>query len=349
MKKKLLKPPANDSEILFLPDYGEFTSPICEKDRICVAHQPYFFNPGVSVKFLFLEGIPRCRKEIVFVDTDRVRVGVRVPSCSAWPKRLYLVNSEHVLCDFPTPERDVFSRFFTSIADELSAAFPDDSCGCLRHFVTFKEILERNAGRKLLKEVLAESFLEYYGIRRNYRFLSDFLKEEDYIEFINHICADAALFREIFNQALDDYGREFRFRFRNFPFPKLQEDELPFWIVEGGRRRRCYARDMGGKDRGKLAIFPRAATLTLFLRLYRADFFIHGIGGWNYEWVGDRVIERFFRAEPPPYAAASGTFLINNSKEREIPYFFFSPNKIKIKVWEHIRGQTFTLNSSKPT
>ena len=83
------------------------------------------------------------------------------------------------------------------------------------------------------------------------------------------------------------------------------------------------------KDFDTSLILPRAVTLTLFLRLYRLDLFIHGVGGGNYEWIQDRIIERFFKQKPSPYAVVSGTFLIDEYKERNFPYFFYSPEKIK--------------------
>ena len=112
-------------------------------------------------------------------------------------------------------------------------------------------------------------------------------------------------------------------------FPKLEEDELPFWIVHEGKRSRCYKKDMEKSDAETFTIFPRAVTLTIFLRLYILDIFIHGIGGGNYEWIQDRIIERFFDQSPPPYAVISGTFLLENSKERDLPFFLFDPEKIK--------------------
>ncbi len=69
--------------------------------------------------------------------------------------------------------------------------------------------------------------------------------------------------------------------------------------------------------------------MTLFLRLYKTDIFIHGVGGRNYEWIQDRIIEKFFKNPPPPYAVISGVFLSKGFKTRDFPYFFFNPGRIK--------------------
>jgi hypothetical protein len=183
--------------------------------------------------------------------------------------------------------------------------------------------------RALLKELLAESFLAFAGIRGKYDYLSTVIDGEAFRSFVAHICEHHAKFREAFNRALDDYRAEFRFRFKNYPFPRLEEGEVPFWKVSDGVRERCFAGDTGALDDGSGAILPRAAALTMFLRLRECDLFLHGVGGANYEWVVDRVIERFFGAVPPPYAVASGTFLLPGFAEREFPYFFFDPGRIR--------------------
>ena len=62
------------------------------------------------------------------------------------------------------------------------------------------------------------------------------------------------------------------------------------------------------------------------------DYFIHGVGGSIYEWVADRLIERFFKKDAPLLIVVSGTFLIEGYKEREFPYFLFDPFEVKEKV-----------------
>jgi hypothetical protein len=57
----------------------------------------------------------------------------------------------------------------------------------------------------------------------------------------------------------------------------------------------------------QLRIAPRALPLTLFLRLFLADQFIHGIGGGRYDQVTDRIIHQFFNIEPPRFAVTTAT------------------------------------------
>jgi hypothetical protein len=329
MKKRLLKPPSNDGEIIILPSPKEFIGQIKEKDIVGVAHQPYFFNPGVSLKFIFLEKLPQGKKKIIFVDTDKVKIQVKLPTPEG-PKILRFLDREEVLFNYLSPSKEIFKDFFSLLETELKRNLSYDKEVFL-NFSFFKEIVFKNLDKKFLKEILVESFLQFYKIDYKWCFLTD-LFDKDYKEFFLEIYKKYSLFREIFNRTLDEYKNTFRFRFKNFPFPKLTENELPFWILKENKRIRCFKRDVEIKDLDNLKILPRALTLTIFLRLYKLNFFIHGVGGGNYEWVADRIIERFFKRKAPPYIIVSGTFLLSDLKERDFPYFLFSSEKIKGKI-----------------
>ena len=337
-KKRLLTPPRGDGEIIFLPEPVGFFGRISGSNRIGTAHQPYFFHPGVAVKFIALEAAPRGKKEIVFLDTDRVRISVKIPAGRGGETTAVdLITTDRLLYDYPAPSENVFRGFLERIEALLQGASQRRGGGCLSNFLAFKEIVMAGTGRGRLKEILAESLMEYHGLTMPYRFLSEMIDGDEFHDLLSKIAADHGRFRDVFNGALDEYGKEFRFRYRNFPFPRLVEDELPFWVVRDGLRARCFKKDLDACGPGGLRIFPRAVTLTLFLRLYRFDYFIHGVGGWNYEWIQDRIVERFFGRTPPPYAAASGTFLIGGLPERELPYFLFDPREIVLTTVESLR------------
>jgi hypothetical protein len=325
MKKKLLKPPSGHKEILFLPAPSELMKQISSHTKICVVHQPSFFNPGVSLKFLLLDYLPNCEKEMIFLDTDRVRLWTKVPKTDALPFVVEFLNREEPFLNFPLPEEALVIKFFDQLMEGLEG-LPD----VLRYVKAYRDIFLQNLKRcDSLKEVLATSFLDYYEIKGTPRFLSDYLKSQEYLDLFLRIYEEDKFFRELFNSILDEYRAEFRFRYKNYPFPKLEEDELPFWILVGGERRRCFKRDVKISDVKEGKILPRAITVTLFLRMYKFDLFIHGVGGANYEWVTDRLIERFFKKEAPPYVVVSGTFLLPNCEDRELPFFYFDPKEVR--------------------
>ena len=324
MKKHLLKPPPNDAELLFLPSLKEVAEALDKQPVSLTAHQPYFFNPGVSLKFLLLQKLAR-QKKFLFVDSDRLDLKANIPS-SRGVRRLSCIESQDILLDFPTPDKKVFDLFFERAEEALSSG--DSLRQAQKHFLRFKEIFYARLTRPLLKEALVESFLSFYGLEDDYSFVSDLVAGDDFKDFFERIYKDADAFRETFNRSLEAYGREFSFRFKNFPFPKLEKGELPFWLVRKGKRQRLF-KDTFDQAKPGAMILPRAATLTIFVRLYKSDLFVHGTGGANYEWVSDRLIEEFFAKKPPAYAVVSGTFLIEGFQERDMPYFLFDPEKVK--------------------
>ena len=57
-------------------------------------------------------------------------------------------------------------------------------------------------------------------------------------------------------------------------------------------------------------IAPKALALTLFVRLFCCDLFIHGVGGGRYDQVTDGVIRHYFGVEPPAFVVASMTMYL---------------------------------------
>ena len=81
-----------------------------------------------------------------------------------------------------------------------------------------------------LREQLSESFINFNNIRSDYTFLSDLTMEDSFREFFLKIYHDDKRFRSIYNDSLDHFQQEYRFRYKNYPFPKLNDDDLPFWM-----------------------------------------------------------------------------------------------------------------------
>ena len=333
MKKRLLKPAENDGQIICIPSSEEFILKVSDKHTVGTAHQPYFFNPGVALKFIFLGRIPKGRKKIFFVDTDRLDIKIKLPAREQI-RQINFLNTDTVLSEYLTPKQEVFYDLLKSIENEIKEAPVENLRQVISNLSSFKEIIIKNANKKFLKEVLAKSFLDFFSLNIPYYFLSDIIKGSEFEDFFTNIYNNDRLFRDIFNESLDEYRETYRFRFKNFPFPRLQDGELPFWLIRDSKRARLFKNDIDLKDFHKITIYPRASTLTIFLRLYKFDFFIHGLGGANYEWVQDRIIERFFNKAAPDYAVISGTFLLPGLSvfERKFPYFFFSPRKLKAKA-----------------
>lgn len=185
------------------------------------------------------------------------------------------------------------------------------------------------------------------GLRHHAMVFSPVCWSEPYLVFVHHVLARAGAFADDYNAALQQYRRENKVRAPGRPMPDLnvsdEECEVPFWLDElstGGRFRASVVR-MGnrwalrppstaasediflfdpGTDglpaasellrwmrRNDLRLAPRALTLTMLLRLFVADQFVHGIGGGRYDQVTDTLIARHFGIEPPRFAVTTAT------------------------------------------
>jgi hypothetical protein len=160
---------------------------------------------------------------------------------------------------------------------------------------------------------------------------------DGFLGFALDLCGRAGELRVAYNAALAEYRALREIRSPANPLPDLDIDgdmvEMPFWIVtDDGRRealwvgRRgatlvlncgsCTAIEVDSRDivpavaalREKgVAIRPKALTLTLFVRLFIADLFLHGIGGGKYDVLTDELMRAAYGIGAPPYAVASMT------------------------------------------
>jgi hypothetical protein len=231
----------------------------------------------------------------------------------------------------------VLCVFFREVKQELGAELIREGCEVLREYERFVEIVMDQDERLPLRERMAEAFDRYSNLSVSHRYLSDLVGGRDFDDFFMTIRGEAGRFRRVYNRTLERFRERFRFRFRNYPFPELKEGELPFWVIRDGRRHQ-FTTDMDDGDVEGYTILPKASPLTLFLRMHHCDLFVHGVGGANYEWVNDRIYEEFFGLDPPRYLVLSGTFHQCGIPERDYPYFFMNPRRLKSLLEKRLHG-----------
>ncbi len=146
---------------------------------------------------------------------------------------------------------------------------------------------------------------------------SDLSQTRTFRLFAEYLIRDRDRFREVHNSAVREYRRVHHLRSKTHPVPELAEGESPFWLLGSQGRERVF----DTWDPARLR--PRALTLTLFVRLFLADWFIHGIGGGKYDAVTDRIIQNYFGIEPPQFQVISATLLL------PLPTFPSTPDDLK--------------------
>ena len=174
------------------------------------------------------------------------------------------------------------------------------------------------------------------GLRYDALTLAPLLFAPPFLALCHHVAAHLPAFAADYNAALANYRRREEIDDPMRPMPDLAAGELPLWLddLETADRARAtladgalvlhgeaFAFDAGAdadEAARALALFlrrhrhrlaPRALTLTLFLRLFVADQFVHGIGGGRYDQVTDDLIRRHLGIEPPPFAVATATLV----------------------------------------
>lgn len=177
--------------------------------------------------------------------------------------------------------------------------------------------------------------------------VSRLCQTEAFTCFTCALLADLPRFHAIYNASVREYRKRYGIRSRNHPVPDLAVEgdwhEAPFWVWQAGngQRHRLFVR--AAADRLQLKgltpqtrLFPigeltlpahyfaafqtlerqghklrsRALTTTLYVRLFLADLFVHGIGGGKYDEVTDNIIRRYYGTDPPRYLVLSATLLL---------------------------------------
>lgn len=202
-------------------------------------------------------------------------------------------------------------------------------------------------GNAILPDVLAAARHRQevrWGVRNLELPVRRMCSQPAFLWFASHILAQLPRFRDVHNAVLWEYRRLNKVRSSAHPVPELAAQdswlEAPFWAWRAGERRRrhVFARQSGrtvelsdgATTFASLKLSPemdaccaveglqqlpnqgwrfrtRALTTTLFARLCLSDLFIHGIGGAKYDEMTDRILERFYGIEPPPFLTLTAT------------------------------------------
>lgn len=192
------------------------------------------------------------------------------------------------------------------------------------------------------------------GLEYSIHTLSPTLGSRAWLAFAYHVMSRAREFASVYNASLACYRKQEGIDSTTRPMPDLRlsnlQIEAPFWLddLNASRRHRMMIEIRGdsllicrpfeddclelkpGLDgfeaaeklrefvlRHQLRITPRALTLTIFMRLFVTDLFVHGIGGGRYDQIADRIIQRHFNLEPPRFAVTTATLYLPQALTRE--------------------------------
>ena len=292
---------------------------------ILTGHQSELHHPGVWVKNAVIDAVPGNALHVA-VDTDQPKhlalrwPGVALPvtddprlRSAAWAGLLDPPSPAHLnaadAADPPPLVVEWIADCRRYLIDQRDSPSPMTLAGMLA-----------DAGHRLDWRL---------GLRHSVVMLSGLLECEAWAAVVLEIARDAEGFAGDYNAALREHRAANGLEGTDRPMPDLAPGELPFWLddLTTGRRARAMIGDVPDaadpadllrqlRRRG-LRLAPRALTLTLFLRLFLADLFVHGIGGGHYDRVLDRLLRRRWGIEPPTFAVATATLFHPDALGRE--------------------------------
>ncbi len=147
----------------------------------------------------------------------------------------------------------------------------------------------------LHRRVLAEHRAAH-GITNVARPVSDLAADGDAVEVPLWAYRGGEGREPVFARATDD-GVELRTR--TWPIARLPRDTAAAVEVL-----------LSLADR-RIMLAPRALTLTMFVRAFLFDVFIHGTGGARYDLLGDELTQQWYRWRPPPFVTVTATAQID--------------------------------------
>ncbi len=304
---------------------------------LVAGHQPEFFHPGVWFKNFALHHLAQrlgATALNLVIDTDTAKSShLYLPA----GERLAQLPFDRTAPALPYEERAVDDKaMFASVPERFAAiaqtwGFEPMLAEFWREMPTTLLLGERFSHARRRVE-------QRWGVAQAEAPMSQVCQTEAFARFALAILTRLPEFYASYNETVQTYRLAHGIRSRNHPVPNLTRDgdwlEAPFWVWQAGANRRGrllvkQAADalhlrIGNEPRqivpvrdGATAwralesqgvkIRSRALTTTMFLRLFVADVFLHGIGGGIYDALTDDIIRRFFGVFPPDYLIVSAT------------------------------------------
>lgn len=285
---------------------------------IASGHQPLLVHPGIILRQFFLHVLPPEAYGVwVSVDTDAPQdVGFPLPLRRRAYTHHFLVlisNPERrILAAIPAPTPELLDQARRRIAERLATLH--NRAILTRAETAWKRLPPPEGTWPHWLETAKARLCGLQGLR--WLSAKALAETRAFREFAELLLGKGDLFLEAYEAAAKKAG-----------IAPLKPGELPFWTIRGGRRQPARP--------GDGPLFPRALTLTLFLRAVVCDFFLHGAGGATYEPGVDHLFRAALGIEPPSWGWLTGTFLLPEPSAeqrlpgREFPFFLHDLAEVK--------------------
>lgn len=291
-------------------------------------HQPIFYHPGILAKDLLVQALARRHGGTavsLILDTDQESIAFSWPSLKR--QSFILSDARRIVAGQrldDTRRQDFIRSIEQSLRDLPAMLTPVAAQRARPYLLHLLQVARNTADIVSITNSVRELYAEKKRWKLTYIRASELIKTRAFQFFAAEVCRRPDEFRQVFNDSLREYRRKHDIKNHAQPFPDLKQSELPFWFSRYGGRRPLTDEDI--RESGLLSagheartfvrlfeeghILPRAITLSLFLRLFICDLFVHGIGGGRYDRITEKVIEGFFRCQAAPITVATATLAL---------------------------------------
>jgi hypothetical protein len=327
-------------------------------DIIVTGHQPNWHHCGILAKNIVTDRFARQTGGTAIhlvLDHDICDTSMMRPEYagngSVWFKTIPLEQKQQdVPLEFrPVPPKEQLTIFIESIL-RIENSFCSEI-----GYQNLHSIIEKVPSCTGIADFITrlQAYLnQVLGIEIFYLPVSRMSQSNCFADFVYPIICNAAGFVKSYNQAILNQRESYKLRPNQAVRPlKINSCnnvfELPFWLVSNtGERASLYVSvngktlqvgtehlaagtiDLSGDKKEQLleileerkcVIRPKAVTLMLFVRLYLADWFVHGVGAGNYEYITDHLIRHYYEISGLNFGIATATMILPTNINNQNP------------------------------
>ena len=301
-------------------------APEADRPLVMTGHQPLVYHSGLLFKEETLNSFSRterCTALSVTIDSDegdggRVLWPAIEGSLLAVREGSLVRNREGLYRDQLLADEEEVGNVFGQMLQDLRDGGMSQ---CEESVLKAKEIYCKLSGVPIVKahSIARRAMAGFSHLELPLTHVALLPEARKFFEgMVTHAGEVAALY----NTTLDGYRASHKIRNAANPFPnmKVGEDsvELPLWLLSGSARVPVRANRMVGASLPEGVVVPRGSIVTLLLRAFCADFFIHGLGGGKYDQFVDSFGSCYLKSALPLFVVASRTRYLFPDKVRSL-------------------------------
>lgn len=301
---------------------------------IATGHQPTIYYPGLLFKSFFTGDAAKQTGGIAInfvVDSDKANFRIPLPyqqEGELQKMQAELKNQKNKIYAAFNPSYEQICNFFDTISKALDSLSQSSIRETFEQYKkSFFNAFEKHPDFTKTVTDLRKEFDKSLGLKIRDINISYIVQSKGYYRYILYLIRHLRNFTKVYNDAVSHCKRK---DYQPVKFLNHQADwyELPFWLGQNSKRYPVYVKrdeelihfyseeadtdisiNIHNRNDAEivqalgdsLTLYPKATTLTLMIRLFLCDVFVHGTGAIEYEKVNNKILHNFFSLEYKPY------------------------------------------------